>query len=187
MKTFYLLCLVSFLLYGCSNQNNSAYQKVIVDFLENNAYKGVRTDLQIKFMDDIVVSDISVADSVTILQQQYEKELAKKVESAQKSVTHYENTIKKQQSKGNDIVAKALIGSFSKNLEKAKDDLDKAKSWKPGYLNRYDGKSPSEIIAKKATCRVSFLNPSLSTRQEVNAIFILSSDGSKVHYSIKAE
>lgn len=186
MKKIYMLCFASCVLFGCNSQN-SIYEKAITDFMENNAFRGVRTDLKIKFHDNITVSDISVADSIAILQKRYEEELSRKIESAQKVVSIRENSITEQEGKGDDIVAKALVGRFSKDLEKAKRELEKAKSWKPDYLNLYTGRNADEIIAKKATCKLSFQDPALSARQEVDGVFILSSDGSKAYKALKSE
>lgn len=181
MKKLYFLILLPLVWLSCSSPSN--YEKAIIDYLETNK-KGVKTDLQIKFL-FIDVSDITVADSISILQDQFEIKKAKKIESAQKNIAHWQESIEKQKGKKNQLVAKAVISNFSEKLAQAEKDLKEAQAWTPDYLNRYDSRNSSEILAKKANCKFSFFNPKLQARQELTALFILSADGEKCNNMIK--
>lgn len=181
MKKLYFLILLPLVWLSCSSPSN--YEKAIVDCLETDK-KGVKTDLQIKFL-FIDVSYITVADSISILQDQFEIKKAKKIESAQKNIAHWQESIEKQKGKKNQLVAKAVISNFSEKLAQAEKDLKEAQAWTPDYLNRYDSRNSSEILAKKADCKFSFFNPKLQARQELTALFILSADGEKCNNMIK--
>jgi len=124
---------------------------------------------------------------VKILQEQYQTEKQKKIETAQKSVAHWENTIEKQQRKGDSLVAKTLVSRYQKDLEKAKSELEQAQNWKANYVDCYRGRPENEILAKKTDTYFSFQNPELAqpTRQELNAIFILSPCGNECYKMIK--
>lgn len=74
MKKLYFLILLPLVWLSCSSPSN--YEKAIIDYLETDK-KGVKTDLQIKFL-FIDVSYITVADSISILQDQFEIKKAKK-------------------------------------------------------------------------------------------------------------
>ncbi|TFD91933.1 hypothetical protein E2605_19030 [Dysgonomonas capnocytophagoides] len=178
-----LFCLILFPLVWLSCSSSSNYEKVIIDYLETNK-KGVKTDLQIEFL-SIDVSDITIADSISILQKQFETEKAKKIESIQGSISRLQNKIQEQKGKKNQVVAKALISRWEKDLEKYQSELSIAQDWLADYLNRYNSRNTSEILAKKADCKFSFFNPQLQTRQELSALFILSADGSRCNNMVK--
>lgn len=181
MRTLYFLILFPFVWFSCSSPLN--YEKAIIDYLEIDK-KGVRTDLQIEFL-SIDVSDVTVADSISILQKQFEEEKTKKIESAQRSISRLQDKIQEQKGKKNKVVAKPLISRWEKDLEKYQSELTIAQNWKVDYLNRYDSRNSSEILAKEADCKFSFFNPQLQTRQELSALFILSPDGKQCNNMIK--
>lgn len=180
MRELFILLFFPLVISSCSAQSDS--KKAIVDYLETE--NGVRTDLKIEFL-SFDTFDITVSDSISILQSQYESEKCKKIESAEKSIAHWKNAIEKQKGKKNQIVVKALISDYSEKLTKAENDLKVTQEWKPDYLNHYNSRNPSDILAKKVESLFSFLNPRLQTRQEINAIFILSADGKKCNKMIK--
>lgn len=181
MRKSYFLIFLPLVWLSCSSPSN--YEKTIINYLETDK-KGIRTDLRIEFL-SIDVSDITVGDSVSILQKQFEAEKAKKIESAQSSISRLQDKIQEQKGKKNQLVAKALISRWEKDLEKLQGDLTIAQDWKADYLNRYNSRNTSEILAKKADCKFSFFNPQLQTRQELSALFILSPDGLKCNNMIK--
>lgn len=166
---------------SCSKR--SEYERVITEALEIT--NGTRTDLQIKYS-KLEVSDVTVGDSIAILQEYFEAEKEKKIRSAEKDVGRKEGAIAEQREKlekaksgADGVVANVLIKQWERELIDLKERLEKAKDWKPDYLNRYNSRNPSEVIAKKANTTLSFFNPKLQTRQEMSALFILSSDGKK--------
>lgn len=181
MRIIYFLLLFPLVWLSCSSPSN--YEKVIIDYLETDK-NGVRTDLQIEIL-SINVSDITVADSTSILQKQFETEKAKKIETIQNSISRLQNKIQEQRGKKNQVVAKSLISRWEKELEKYQSELDTAQNWQADYLNKYDSRNTSEILAKKADCRFSFFNPQLQARQELSALFTLSADGSRCNNMVK--
>ncbi|MDH6357138.1 hypothetical protein [Parabacteroides sp. PF5-9] len=168
---------------SCTGTDN-VYKNAVLDYLQTE--NGIKTDFKIEFT-KFELSDITVADSITILQEQYQVEKQKKIESAQRSVTHWENAIEKQQKKKNDIFAGVLTSTYQKDLEKAKEELQKANNWTADYIHRYDNRTGTDILAKKVDTYFSFQNPKLGqpVRQEMGAVFILSSDGTQCYKMIK--
>jgi hypothetical protein len=184
MKQILLLLLIVSSI-SCSNLND-AYKQTVSDYLQTE--NGIKTDFKIEFQ-KFEVSDITVADSVKILQEQYQAEKQKKIETAQKSVQHWKNAIEKQQKKENDLVAKALASRYQKDLEKAKMELEQAENWKSDYVDRYNDHPENEILAKQVDTYFSFQNPKLGqpVRQEMGAMFVLSSDGKQCYKMIKSK
>ncbi|MFV0591483.1 MAG: hypothetical protein ACK5M7_08865 [Draconibacterium sp.] len=183
MKAF-LITLLSLCFFSCSSPE-SKYEKIISDYLQTDK-KGVKTDLKIKFL-SLSIGDVFVSDSIAILQERYKQEKSKKVETAQESVTYWEETVGKHQKEGDDWAAKALLENSLSKLEKAKDKLKKANEWEPEYVGRYSDRTPDELLVKKADCSFSFFNPSLQIRQEINAFFIISKDENKCFNMIKKQ
>jgi hypothetical protein len=182
MKQMFLLILLTVCSISCSATNNT-YKRTILDYLQTE--NGVKTDFKIEFKEFDMLPDITIADSINILQNQYQKEILKKVESAQQDVSRWEKAIEKQRKKGDNLVAKTLISGYQEDLKKAKTELDNAEKWQPEYLNRYDGRATTEVLAKKIDAQFSFQNPKLTVRQEISTYFILSPDGGKCYKMIK--
>lgn len=161
-------------------QNTTVYKKAIIDYVQIR--NGIKTDLGIQ-VSNLEEKNITVADSIEILTQQYLKEKATKVRTAEKSIAHYEAQISKQKSKGG-LVAEAMIESLIPKLKKAQQELKEAKEWNPDYLQRYKDQDPHAILSKLVSCRLSLMNPKLNARQEGDASFIFSADGQKLVKSI---
>lgn len=174
MNKIYSFIAIISICVSCSTQ--SEHEKIISDFLETE--NGTKTDLQIKYS-QLEISNVSVGDSIAILQERFEAERAKKIETIEKTIKLKEESIDEQKNSKNKLVASVLIKGWEKELDREKENLEKAKIWKPDYLNRYDSRNVSEILAQKAKATFSFFNPKLQTRQEMSALFILSPDGKR--------
>ena len=178
--------MASALFCASCNSSDDVYRQTVIDYLQTE--DSIKTDFKIEFQ-KFEVSDITVADSVKILQEQYQTEKQKKIETVQKSVAHWDNAIEKQQKKGDGLVAKTLATRFQKDLENAKSELEQAEKWESDYVDRYNGRPGNEILAKQVDTYFSFQNPKLAqpVRQEMGAVFILSPDGTQCHKMIKSK
>lgn len=183
MKNLFFSLALMAIFVSCSS-SQSENENLITDFLETRS--GVKTDLQIKYS-KIEMSDISVADSIAILKEQYETQKAKKVQSIEHTIKQQEESIAEQKNNNNRVVANTLIKMWERELDREKEDLEKAQNWKPDYLTQYDHRNPSEILAQKADVTFSYFNPQLQTRQEMSAWIILSADGKQCYKFIKQQ
>lgn len=174
MNKIYSFIAIILICVSCSPQ--SEHERVITDFLETE--NGTKTDLQIKYS-KLKISDVSVGDSIAILQGRFEAEKAKKIGTIEKTIKLKEESIEDQKNSKNRLVASVLIKGWEKELAREKESLEKTKSWKPDYLNSYDSRDVSEILAQKVEATFSYFNPKLQTRQEMSALFILSPDGKR--------
>lgn len=84
MKKIIAIAFLPFVILSCSAQ--SEYEKPIREYLERQ--NGVKTDLEIEFL-EMNVSDISVADSIAIIQEYFEVEKAKKIESQKSNIARW--------------------------------------------------------------------------------------------------
>lgn len=187
MQTLFYTCIFTISLLSCSSKP-SDYEKTITDYLETR--NGVKTDLQIKYL-KLDVSDISVGDSISILNENFEIEKRKKIQSIEQTIKHKEKAIAEQNEKlatakdDDKVVAKSLISMWEKELQKEKEYLDETQKWKPDYLNKYTNRNPSDILAKKVDITISYFNPRLQIRQEMSMLTILSLDGKQCYGTIK--
>lgn len=181
MRTLFFL-FFPIVLFSCSS--STKYEKTIINYLETDK-KGIRTDLQIEVL-SIDVSDITVLDSIKILQDQFNTEKNKKITSIEESINRLkvkiEKTIGKKQYK---VVNKSLALGWQRDIEKLENELLITQNWGADYLNKYDSLNPSDVLAKKVDCKFSFFNPQLQTKQELKALFVLSADGKQCYNMIK--
>ena len=177
-KLAYLTIFLFTFLIACS-ESESKEKKAITEFIETN--KGVRTDLDVKFI-SIEISEIKVSDSLKILNNQLDLKKLKKIESAEKMVADYKKSIAETK---NDLVGKVLKSKWQKELSKAEIELENARKWEPNYTKIYADKNADEVLAKKAECVFSFMNPLLKTRQEMQNTFILNKSGTECLKMIK--
>lgn len=178
MKLPRLFILLIVFLVSCSNPTSN-YKQTVLDYLQ--VEKGVKIDLKIKFSRFYLLPDITVADSIKILEEQYRSEKSKKIEIARKNISRLENDIDEQNRSRNYLITQVLVPRLQEQLKEERDKLVNAEQWRPDYLNRYADKSPGEILAKRIETQFSFQNPKLNSRQELSADFILSPDGNKCY------
>jgi len=184
-----LLYILSLILFSCSDYSN-AQEQLIIDYLETSS-GGVKTDLKIKFT-NLEVSDITVADSIAILQEEYEKEKFKKIDVAESRVAGAEKSVDEITTKidTNDastlnrkmdkIGDQTLLKIMLRNLDEKRVELKEAQKWQPEHLNKYADKNEGELLVKEVITTFSYFNPKLNTRQERSETFVLSKDGSEV-------
>lgn len=87
-----ILYILSLILFLSSNYSN-AQEQLIIDYLETSS-GGVKTDLKIKIT-NIEVSEITVADSIAILEEKYKKEKLSKINVARSKITEAKKSIYK--------------------------------------------------------------------------------------------
>ncbi len=185
-KLFYILSLI---LFSCSDYS-IAQEQLIIDYLETSS-DGVKTDLKIKIT-DLEVSDITVADSIAILQKKYEKEKINKINfaesrvaGAEKSIdeittkidTNDASTLNRKADKLSDETLKKIL---LRELNEKEENLKGVQDWQPKYLNKYTGRDENELLVKKSITTFSYFNPKINTRQERTETFVLSKDGSEI-------
>ena len=164
---------------SCSSQSES--EKAITAFLQTK--DGVTTDLKIEFI-DVNISDVTVLDSISIMEKDSEIQKQQRIKKAEKDFTHWQKTIDEHKSK-NTRIGDSFAKNYNKNLEKAKADLEAANNWKADNLTKYNSRDEKEVLIKKAETKFSFFNPRLQTRQEMQVLFILSPDGKECYTMIK--
>ena len=183
-----LLLLLFIALIACNNdqKNNDGQKQAIIDYLQEDA-KGVKTDYQIEIL-QLEISNVTVADSIAIIENKFQEEEAKVENSAE----NFKNSIEKAAAENEKLdrsnmdnlakisANKSASRMFQQGLEKAESTLVKIQERKSSTLKKYEDRDKDQLLVKKAKTTFSFFNPSLQTRQERTDYFVLSKDGLKV-------
>ncbi|MDN6316881.1 MAG: hypothetical protein L0J49_03345 [Lactococcus lactis] len=184
-KTALLLLFIT--LSACnSKENNEKQKRLIVETMQKDR-NGTKTDLKIEFS-KFDISDITVGDSISILNEEFQKKKEKQIGYAEGNVKRNQKDIEEinqklensKRSSTQKLTDKGLKRMKKSSLKKAKTKLEKVRNWNPAYLNRYEDRDKSEILVKKAVATFSYFNAKLNTRQERTETFVLSKDESKV-------
>lgn len=157
MKKYYLYNIIAILLLCSCGGNGKIYKDTIVTAFETNPHTEVRTDLKIKFI-EFSNSDITVSDSITILEEQINK-IQKDIETL-------------REKKSNSIFS-------SKGKEKRLKDKLQINENK---LREYKEVNYKDVIAIKINCKFSYQEFDVSARKETKKELILSPDGRKIYY-----
>lgn len=190
MKKITIL-LLPLLLTFISCNSYSTEQKAIEQFMTSDG-SGGSYDIDIHF-DDFKVKNITVADSLQILQQKFEKEKSDKIKQIESSINFNKgqvNKYKKELASGSSaghikMIDKLMIKSTKEKITKLEKQLEDARHWEPDYLGRYDPAEKERILVKIASAQVSFMNPVLKVKQKINADFVLNKEGNKCLRMIK--
>ncbi|MGI9527152.1 MAG: hypothetical protein ACR2MS_08595 [Weeksellaceae bacterium] len=169
-----IVILSSFVVLSCSS--NSKEKEAIETFIETDG-KGNKYDLDIKF-DQLEISDVSVQDSIYLLEERFEKEKENKISSLEKMKALYEERVDKY-SKDKSYMSDYFLKKAKKDLSDQKEKIKEVNNWKPEYLSKYNDRDKSEILCKKADAIVRFENPRLKVEQTIHANFFLNKEGTK--------
>ena len=117
------------------------------------------------------IGKITVADSITVLTDEYRKEqesIIKQIEVAKKGNERLLSMEKKQ----------AEIDKYKAAIAKNDATIDSLRNAKPDNLKGYDNKNPNDVLAVIVRCKYS-VNPPGTKAVEETFDFYLSPDGSK--------
>lgn len=175
----YLTLLLSlFFLFSCSSDK---YKGLFTDYLQT--HDGTKYDLKVKFS-KFDLSDVTIQDSIDILNDIYEKEKAKKLERVQSLITLEETSInnykERLKSNPNNFMIPSSLAKAEERLDKLLINKANIEEWKADYLNKYEGRNPKDILAKKAEVKFSYDDPIFKTRAEESGTALMNLDATKV-------
>lgn len=154
------------LLFALSSCGSPEYEKAIANWLQTDE-NGTWKDLKFELIKTIEVKDITVADSVRILQDEKEK----KISWCNKEISRLTQEIEK--------VDKGMIAvpsTYFRNRDRLKKTivlLDSIQS--SNVSSAYDNRERMEILAKLVKCRYGIMGAA-NTAEERTETFLLSSD-----------
>ena len=154
------------LLFALSSCGSPEYEKAIADWLQTDE-NGTWKDLKFELIKTIEVKDITVADSVRILQVEKEK----KISWCNKEISRLTQEIEK--------VDKGMIAApstYFRNRDRLKQTivlLDSIQSF--NVSSTYDNRERMEILAILVKCRYGIMGAA-NIAEERTETFLLSSD-----------
>lgn len=169
MKNWILLLGVS--LFCLSSCRSHDYEKAIAEWIQTDK-NGTWTDWKFEMLELIETKDITVSDSVQILQDKFNELQDKNVAIYTKKIDRLEGFVSRLEK--NPFAPEATTESYRKTLRETEVSLDSIK--KLTFQSVYDGRSGTDVLAKLLKCKYAVVPPMLKARQERVSEFLLSPD-----------
>lgn len=171
--TYNILCMNKLMLFlgvllCLSSCKSESYKDAIADWIQTDD-NGTWTDLKFELIDTDEIKDITVADSIRILQDEKER----KISLCNEEISRLTKEIEKAE-KGMSGVAPS---TYFKNRDRLSERKSLLKLIQSSDLSlTYNNREKTEVLVKLVKCKYSIISPMLQTRQEKTETFILSSD-----------
>lgn len=161
-KVFLLLGFFAFLA-SCGKPD---YETAIANFCQT--IDGAYIDMKFKILEVIETKDITVADSLAILEKRFEKQKAKDIKSLERSISAQKSTMSFSKYVG------ANTQKYEMKIDKLSAKLDSVKS--SPFKSVYDNRPKDEVLLKVMKCRYSVEIPGLKVKGEETDSFLLTPD-----------
>lgn len=175
MKRILLLPLFTLLL-SCGG-TTSKYEKLIADVVQTD--RGVKIDLNFKADKLEEIRQISVADSIKIITDDFNTERDKQIALLEKTISVYTESIEKQETSRHP--SKVMISSYQSGIDKTNEQINALKESVPEELTKYENRDASEILAVIVRCTYTIDEPLMNKRVTETFDFYLSPDGAKFY------
>lgn len=176
-RTNVIAVLTALLLLSACTSEQSVYEKAIADYVQTDK-RGTWTDLKFKALSVEKTADITVADSLKLLQTKFEKSRDEQIASQQKTLNYFNDLLKDNQSAK--YAKQAVDDQLSQNIATATVRIDSLRNLTPEYAARYKGRNPADIVAIVVKCRYRYVMPGTTEAKELTDSFVLMPDGKKV-------
>ncbi len=170
----YLIAIFS--IVECST-GGSSLEKVISDYKQTDPKTGRLYDLNFKMIEMGELQKITVADSLRILEAEFQKENAGILENYQNLLSMAEKNL--EQEKKNRRPSATMIDVHEKDIKKYEEKIAEIESNKAD-LSKYSSRNADEILANVIVCTYSMDDLSGNNFTEKSE-FVLSPDGATVY------
>lgn len=161
---------------ACTSEQ-SVYEKAIDDYVQTDRY-GTWTDCKFKALSIEKLADITVADSLRIIKEQFEAKQAEDIASAEKNLKYWLGT--QQADKPAKYAKQPAEDMFAKNIAACQQRIDSLHGLQPDFPASYVSSDQSKILAKEVKCHYSYVLPETTAAKERTDVFILTANGDKV-------
>jgi hypothetical protein len=163
-------------LHPCTSKQ-SVYEKAIADYVQTDRH-GTWTDCKFKALSIEKVADITVADSLKLLQAEFEKLRDEQIVSQQRTLDYFNGLLKDNQAAK--YTKQAVADELNRSIATTQARIDSLRNLPTAYTDRFNGRNPMEVLAQEVKCRYSYILPGSDREQERTEVFILTADGKKV-------
>lgn len=176
MKRIILLSLAS-LLFSCGG-TTSKYEKVIADFVQTDS-RGTKLDMKFKTEKLKEVYQVTVADSIKIITDNFNTERDKQMASLEKTLSIFTENIEK--AKAAPRPSQVMISSYQSSIDKTNERINALRESAPKELAKYENRDVNDILTVVVRCTYSVDEPITNKRAIETFDFFLSPDGSKCY------
>ncbi len=175
MKRILLLLLFALLL-SCGG-TTSKYEMLIADVVQTDG--GVKIDLNFKVEELQEIRQVSVADSIKIITDDFNAERDKQVASLEKTLNLFNANIEK--AKTTSRPSQVMIDSYQSSINKTNEQINALKNRLPEGITKYENREASDILTIVVRCTYSIDEPITNKRATETFDFFLSPDGTKCY------
>lgn len=167
----HLLLLLMALLTSCGG-STSKYEKLIADVVQTD--RGIKIDLNFKADKLEEISRISVADSIQIINDEFNADRDKKRVQFQQSLTRNQENLDKE--KNSRHPGNTMMTFYQKNVDHYSHLIDSLEQTIPALVAQYENRDRNEILAVVVRCTYTIDEPLTNKRATETFDFILSPD-----------
>ena len=176
-RTTIIAVFTALLLASACTSEQSMYEKAIADYVQTDRH-GTWTDCKFKALSIEKTADITVADSLKLLQTEFEKSRDEQIASQQRTLGYFNGLLKDNQSAK--YAKQAMAEQLNNSIVTTQARIDSLRNLPAAYADRYKGCNPAEVIVVAVKCHYSYVLPGSDRQQERTEAFILSPDGKRV-------
>lgn len=174
-QLIYLFSIALFV--ACSTGSSSSFEKVISDYKQTDPKTGKLHNLHFKIIEMGQSEKITIADSLKILEADFQAENGKTIENYNNLLSMAKKNL--EQEKSNNRPSATMIDVHEKDIKKYEEKIAELEKNKPD-LSKYSSKSPDEALALIVVCTYS-MNDLSGRNFTEKSEFILSPDGKNVY------
>ncbi|KAA6304030.1 hypothetical protein EZS27_044327, partial [termite gut metagenome] len=152
MKQFVTLT-VLLLLSACTSKQ-SVYEKTIADYVQTDQ-RGTFTDLKFKALSIEKTADITVADSLKLLQAEFEKSRDEQIASQQCTLDYFNGLLTDNQSAK--YAKQAVDDQLNRSIAITQARIDSLRNLPAAYAERYNGHDAADVLAVVVKCYYSYV------------------------------
>ncbi|MDR2844248.1 MAG: hypothetical protein LBV57_06335 [Candidatus Symbiothrix sp.] len=176
-KVNLIAALTVLLLSSACTSKQSIYEKAIANYVQSNR-RGTWTDCKFKTLSIEKTADITVADSLKLLQAEFEKSCDEQIASQQCTLDYFNSLLKDNESAK--YAKQAVDDQLNRNIAATQTRIDSLHNLPAAYSDLYKGRSLTEVVSVVVKCCYSYTMPGSGAAKERTDNFILSPDGKKV-------
>jgi hypothetical protein len=165
-----------FIMVACST-GASSFEKVISEYKQMDPKTGSLYDLNFKMIEMGELQKITVADSLEILETEFQKENSWIIENYNTLLSMVKKNL--EQEKKSRRPSATMIDVHEKDIKKYEEKIAEIKSNKPD-LSKYSSRNADEILANVIVCTYS-MDDLLGNNFTEKSEFLLSPDGTTVY------
>lgn len=176
-NVIFIAVFTAFLLASACTSEQSVYEKAIADYVQTDRH-GTWTDCKFQALSIEKTADITVADSLKLLQTEFEKSRDEQIASQQRTLDYFNGLLKDNQSAK--YAKQAVDDQLNQSIVTTQARIDSLRNLPAACTDHLKGYNSTEVLAQEIKCQYSYVLPGSDRQQERTEVFILTADGKKV-------